>query len=388
MPATIGGEVFIGEQVAYWRKRRGKSQRALAGLAGMSQPYLSQIERCERAVNSRGTLVALACALNVSVAELTGQPGDPTDPAKAKATLSVPAIRAALIMREIGELGPPVGDVDVFMRAGTAYDFVTAAPMLPGLLHGLTGPDLVQVCHVATFTLKHLGYPDLGRDAARLAVAEARRLDDPACIGVAEFNRVLSLPAEIPGASADLARRTADEIQPHTGDVRVRQIYGMLHLHAALRSAVDRRPADAMGHLAEAQDAADSLGEPDHFGFAHMVFGPTNVGMWRLATQLELGETEVAIEQAAAVVPERIPLAHRQAPFYLDKAHALASKGRDEEAVAAFLRAETIAPQYVRLRPTTRDTIGVILRRTRKNAVNEPLRRAATIVGLSHQLDR
>src|SRR5262249_49575161 len=120
----------------------------------------------------------------------------------------------------------------------------------------------------------------------------------------------------------------------------------------------------------------------------HMVFGPTNVGMWRLATQLELGETELAIKQAGAVVPERIPLAHRQAPFYLDKAHALASKRRDEEAVAAFLRAETIAPQYVRLRPTARDTIGVILRRTRKNAVNEPLRRAVAIVGLNHQLDR
>lgn len=386
MPRAVGEELFIGERVAYWRKRRGKTQRVLAGLAGISQPYLAQIERNTRPVERRATLIALAGALQVSVAELTGKPGDPTDPAKAAAVAAVPAIRDALIMREIGEVRAPTGDVTTFMRAGTAYDFATTAAMLPGLLSGLAGPNLVQVCHVATFTLKHLGYPDLGRDAARLGVAEARRLDDPACIGVAEFNRVLSLPAELPGVSAALAQRAADEIQPHNGDIRVRQIYGMLHLHAALRSAVDQRAVSAMNHLREAQEVADSMGEPDHLGFAHMAFGPTNVGMWRLATQLELGEMELGIEQAAAVVPERIPLAHRQAPFYLDLGRALASKRRDEEAIAAFLRAEAVAPHYVRLRPTARDVIAAILRRTRKSAISKPLRRAARIVGLGHQL--
>lgn len=382
MPGTIGERLFIGDQVAYWRKRRGKSQRALAGLAGMSQPYLSQIERGNRPVERRTTLVALAGALQVSVAELTGEPGDPTDPAKAKATASVPAIRQALIMREVGETRPTQGNVAELLHAGQSYDFATAAPMLPGLIAGLSGSDLVLACHVATFTLRYLGYSDLSRDAARLGVAAARDLEAPAWIGIAEINRIFSLPPELPALPAALARRVADEIQPHNGDPEVRQAYGSLHLHAALRSAVDRRADDAMGHLREAQEAADSLGEPPNLGLARLAFGPTNLGIWRLTIQQELGETGRAIEDAARVVPERIPLATRQAPFYLDLANALASQRRDEEAVAAFLRAEAVAPQFVRLRPHARNMIAVIARRTRKNAVSKQLRRAAAIVGL------
>lgn len=388
MPATIGDELFIGEQVAYWRKRRGKSQRTLAGLAGMSQPYLSMIERGERPVDRRATLVALAGALGVSVAELTGQPGDPTDPARARAAASVPAIREALIMRDVGEVRPPTGSVPDLMRAGGAYDFATAAPMLPGLLGGLTGPDLIQVSHVAVFTLKHLGYPDLGRDAARLAVAAARELDDPAWTGAAEFIRILSMPPELPRVPEARAQLAADAVQPHIGDPRARQAYGMLHLYAALRAAVDRRPADALDHLREAQEAADSLGELPDLGLARFAFGPTNVEIWRLAVQLELGETGVAVERAAPVHPERIPLAIRQAPFYLDLGQALASQRRDDEAIAAFLRAEAVAPQFVRLQPRARDTVAAVVRRTRRNAVSRPMRRAAAAVGAAHLLGR
>jgi tetratricopeptide (TPR) repeat protein len=128
------------------------------------------------------------------------------------------------------------------------------------------------------------------------------------------------------------------------------------------------------------------LGEPENLGLARFAFGPTNVGIWRLAVSLELGEPALAIERAASVVPERIPLAIRQAPFYLDLGQALVNQRRDEEAIAAFLRAEAIAPQFIRLRPTVRDSIAVVMRRTRKNAVSKPMRRAAAIVGLEHQL--
>ncbi|WP_221328490.1 helix-turn-helix domain-containing protein [Actinoplanes sp. L3-i22] len=79
MAGTVGEQLFIGAQVAYWRQRRGKSQRVLAGLAGLSQPYLSQIENGVRPVERRTTLAALANALNVSIADLTGQPGDQAD---------------------------------------------------------------------------------------------------------------------------------------------------------------------------------------------------------------------------------------------------------------------------------------------------------------------
>jgi len=382
MAAAIGENLFIGAQVAYWRRRRGKSQRVLADLAGMSQPYLSQIETGARPVERRATLVALAHALDVSIADLTGQPGDPTDPARAAAVANVPAIREALIRREIGELTEPHYDVPQVMEAGGAYDFARVAPMLANLLGGLRGGDLVQVAHVGVYTLKHLGYADLARDAARLAVAEARELGDPAWIGIAEFIRILAMPPEMPGAPTRLAQRVADEIQPHIADGRVRQAYGMLHLHAALKAAVDRRTDMTRDHLGEASGAADSLGEPDHLGLARFAFGPTNVGFWTVAIELEIGEPRRALEAAEMVAPGRIPLANRQAPFYTDTATALAEVGRDDEAIAMFLRAEAAGPQWFRLRPTVRDTIGAILRRTRRNAVSRQMRQAAVAANL------
>jgi tetratricopeptide (TPR) repeat protein len=270
------------------------------------------------------------------------------------------------------------------MDAGGAYDFATAAPMLPGLLGGLTGAPLVMAGHVGVFTLKHLGYPDLARDAARLAVTEARDLGDPAWIGVAEFTRVLAMPPEMPGAPARLAQRVADEIQPHLGERTVREAYGMLHLHAALRTAVDGRPDAALDHLAEARELADSLGEPAHFGLGRFAFGPTNVGIWTTSILLELGRPHHAIEAAATVRPGMLPLANRQTPFYVDLGTALAAVGKDDEAIAAFLRAEAAGPQFVRLRPTVRDTITSIVRRTKRNAVTRQMRLAATAVGADH----
>jgi transcriptional regulator with XRE-family HTH domain len=384
MATTVGEPLLIGAQVAYWRQRRGKSQRVLAGLAGMSQPYLNQIENGRRPVERRATLVALASALDVSIADLTGQSGDPTDPARAAAAAHVPHIREALIRREIGELEEPRHDVRGLMIAGGSYDFATVAPQLPNMLGGLRGADLVQVAHVGVYTLKHLGYPDLARDAARLAVAEARELGNPAWIGIAEFSRVLAMPPEMPGAPARLAQRVADEIQPHIGDPEVRQAYGMLHLHAALRAAVDHRGDQAHEHLREAGAAAESLGEPGpDLGLARFAFGPTNVGFWTVATELELGEPRRALEAADDVAPGRLPIANRQAPFFADVATAMAQVGRDQEAIATFLRAEATGPQWFRLRPTVRDTIGSIIRRAKRNSLTRQMRSAATAANLA-----
>lgn len=373
---------MIGAKVAYWRKRRGKSQRVLAGMAGISQPYLSLVESGRRPVERRSTLVGLAEALEVSVAELTGKPGDPTDPVKARAAAQVPAIREALVMREAGETIEQVGDVDASLAARAAYDFTAAAPMLPGLIGGAAGTDLVQVGAVAASVLDHIGYQDLSREAARLCVHAARETEDAAWLGTADLIHAWCLPAES-RMSPILATRAADNIQPHIGQPRTRRAYGMLHLLAALRSATFHKPNDANDHLREADEVAKSLGEPDDWNdLAQICFGPANVAMWRVATLAELGDSAQALAAADDVVVERIPFKHRQASYLLDVMSLLASLKHDTEAVAAFLRAETICPQWVRLRPTARDTIEAIWRRTQRRAAPEPLRKAAEMVGL------
>ncbi len=75
----------IGARASMIRRRRGLSQDVVAGLAGISKPYLSQLENSRRGFNRRGLIEDLADALGCSVADLTGQPYLPPDRASAAA---------------------------------------------------------------------------------------------------------------------------------------------------------------------------------------------------------------------------------------------------------------------------------------------------------------
>jgi hypothetical protein len=156
----------------------------------------------------------------------------------------------------------------------------------------------------------------------------------------------------------------------------------MLHLTAALRAAVAGDGTAAHSHLAEAEAEAGRLGEPpDGRGLCALAFGPTNAGIWRVAVTLELGDPDAAIAAAQGMDPRRTPVPSRQAAYWIDLGRALAEVGRDEDAVAALMRAEKLCPQWVRMRPTVRDTVRVLLHRIQRRAISAaPLRRAARMV--------
>src|SRR3954471_282968 len=64
----------VGERIAAYRRRRGLSQAALAGLVGRSESWLSQVERGVRSVDRMSVLLDLARVLHVEVEALTGRP--------------------------------------------------------------------------------------------------------------------------------------------------------------------------------------------------------------------------------------------------------------------------------------------------------------------------
>src|SRR5438067_1440443 len=64
----------IGERVAAYRRRRGLSQAALAGLVGRSESWLSQVERGVRSVDSLPVILDLARILRVEPEKLIGRP--------------------------------------------------------------------------------------------------------------------------------------------------------------------------------------------------------------------------------------------------------------------------------------------------------------------------
>lgn len=66
----------IGERIAAYRRRRGISQAALAGLVGRSESWLSQVERGVRSVDRLSVLLDMSRVLHVDVESLIGRPWD------------------------------------------------------------------------------------------------------------------------------------------------------------------------------------------------------------------------------------------------------------------------------------------------------------------------
>jgi len=356
------------------------SQQTLAGLSGVSQAYVSQVERGLKTVERRSTLARFAAALNVSVAELTGTT-DKAEPVREEANRFVPAIREALLLREAGDrldehIAP--GDVASAMLAEARCDYTATMAALPRLLRTAAGSDFVDLCRIAMFTLKNHGYPDLARDAARLGAAEARQYGDPATLGVSAFTWVHSLPVETCDLAARSAQAAADELQAHLGDPKARQMYGMLHLSAGLAHAASGRASDARAHVAEADAEARSLGEPDGYGVSMLVFGPANAGVWRMSIAAELGQPDEVIRVSERFDPDVLPVPQRRAQYHALRGCALTQVGgHDEEALLAFLQAEEIAPQWTRLQAPIADAVVTMLRRARRGVTPRPLERLA-----------
>lgn len=384
----------IGARIRYWRLRRGgMTQTVLAGLAGVTQSYISQVEAGRRVVDRRSTLARIASALQVTTGDLLGQP-DPADPAATGGAEAVPSIWARLVEIEEGERGRPqwpAEQLDAALATGRDLrdraEHLQLAALLPDLLPEAAargGEPLVQAAYLASTCLRHLGYRHLALTAARIASTVAEDLEDPAWLGMARMGHVLALPPEAAGLTTRLADRSLSALQAAAADRDVRQVLGQLHLGAALASAVDGRADDAAGHLAEATREAESLGDPaDGFGFYGCSFGPSNVALWRMAIANELGEYGRAVELAQTFQPGPLRAANRHLAYHLDSAKALAHLGRrDGEALAALLTAERCAPTLFSLHPIARESVTAMVRRAQHRAVPDSLRVLARRVGV------
>jgi transcriptional regulator with XRE-family HTH domain len=371
----------IGVRVRRWRLKRSLSQRALAELAGYSQGYIAQIEAGTAALDKRSTQLALARVLQVSLADLTGQPYDPTSLEHTAAALHLPSLRAAIAELTFGVVEPPedaVSDLDAAVRRVTdlhnacRYDDLIA--LLPRLLLTLASNRddpastrrLAWVTYATTFAAKYLGHADLAMLAAQQCRAAAVSLpDEPEWLGIAEFAIVHTLPAESKALPLQRAKRAVDLLDAAAGHPRAGQVHGMLHLSAATLSAVAGDTGASHTHLREAGAVAARLGEGN---FGQLWFGPTNVAIWRLAVLAELGDGG-AVVGAPPIDVSQVGSSNRRATMFADWGRCLAqTRKHDDQAMAALLRAEAIAPQRVRLSPLVRETVGSMLRRARRSA--------------------
>ncbi|WP_162794639.1 helix-turn-helix domain-containing protein [Nonomuraea lactucae] len=395
-------EITLGARLRALRKWRRMSLAQLAGQAGMSTSYLSMAERGLRSLDRRSYIAALATALRVSETDIVGGPHLSSNVEQAAPHAVVPALRSALTSNDLDDpaddLARPLPDLAALVAGPLAAsrdsgDYVRrgqlAADLLgelhahvaladeAGRVHALA--LLIETCHAAGMTLRHLGYGDLAYLAAQRALEVARLLDDPVVSAQVAFTRALNMPKSTWDRPLIMASRAADRLQPNLTSKTAAQTYGQLHLSCALFAAVLHQHDRANAHLSEAREIATRVGEaPDAWG----CFGPTNVGIWEVGIAIERGDYGRAVHVAATLEPDQLINRERRATFHADYGRALAHMRKMRDAQTQLALAERIAPQRIRNSGPVREVVGVIFRQGRAAAENRELRAMASRMGV------
>lgn len=383
----------MGERISMYRRRRGLSQAALAGLVGRSESWLSQVERGIRSVDRLSVVADLSRVLKVDAATLIGRPWDlapngGTDPD------SLAGVRAYFSRYDLLLAGQAeaLRDDELRRRAVEGHrtyqaaEYSRLAEDLPALLQdadsvwrpGLGAATVeASLSYVAVYVaaaklLTKLGAADLAMVAADRAATGAMTANSDAARGMAAYQIACAmLRADRPDDAEHLAVGMAEEL---TSSARsdapgMVSVAGALWLIAAVIAARQAERFVAHERLDEAQRLADLLGEDRNDMWT--AFGPTNVAIHRVSVAAELGDPAEALDAAADVRPERFPegLASRRAQMHLDLAWAQSQRKRDAEAVLHLMEAEEVAPEAVYYNVMVREMIREMLARAGKNRV-------------------
>lgn len=394
----------MGKRIATYRRRRGLSQAALAGLVGRSESWLSQVERGIRSVDRMSVLLDLSRILHVEAQALTGAPWQLAPNGGPRAE-GIENVRTAL-NQYTGLLGgntPPPNLAE--LRSATSvthFDYQAAkyANVIQAIPQLVTDADsaltnagsddreavlsYVDTYVVASKLLTKLGVGDLGAVAADRAAMAAGRADSPAAQGMAIYQVVTALlRSDQVDQAEQLAMRMAQQLGPmaRSDDPALVSVTGALWLIAAVIAARRTDKWEADRRLAAATTLAGLLGHDANYAWT--AFGPTNVAIHRVSVAAELGDPAAALEAAAEVDLDALPagLLSRRAQVNLDLAWAQAQRRRDAEATLNLLAAEKAAPEAVAQNVMAREIMREMLARAKRGNGNA-LQALATRAGV------
>lgn len=382
---------WIGLRVARYRDIAGMTQQQLADRAGVSRPYIAQIEGGHRPVTTRALLIRLAEALGVSTPDLVTTPPVGRSDRERVVHQAVPGVRAALDAADDVAPIPAerlADEVDRFMAARMACDYPALAELMaPTIARTLAATEagdvdarqlLARAVFTASMVLRPLGYVDLATRLAERAQWAAAGADDPAAVAAAEFALAqAALTSGLRARSLTLASRAADAIQADTTEDG-RAWYALLHLQAGLSSAALGDTETAAGHLDEAADVATTVtGDP-----WRMDLSPANAGVWRVAAVLEGNDPGRAVELARGVDRHALRTTQRQAHLHTFAGRALYLTGDHNAATRSYLEADRLAPAEIRGRGSVQEIVGQMIRDARRQAGSDQLRDLAVRVGV------
>ncbi|MEV6953537.1 helix-turn-helix transcriptional regulator [Streptomyces sp. NPDC051183] len=361
-----------GARMKRLRLERHLTQQAVSDLAQV--PY-STYTKTEQGViaASPHLIAAVARALRVSVATVTGQPYT-TELRVDELDILIRPIREALDVYELGadpDILPRAhqllaDDAQALLVAVRAGEIKQTAQALPGLIqeattaaHAALGWDgwglLASLYRTAYDVSSKLGYYDLaGLALARMDWA-AERGSDAVVGGIYRYMRALTYLREGEYRTGErlvrLGLRTLAQAEPS----REREVVtGQLHLGAAVMAGRSRDRGRSDGHLAEAERIAASTGEAVNVHW--LAFGPTNVAVHRVSVLAELDEYGQATQAARGVtIPGDWPKS-RKSHHYAELARSQMWTGDLDSSFQNLLRARKAAPQQARYHQTVRET--------------------------------
>lgn len=379
-------DLELGARIAYWRERRGMTQRLLADRIGRSKSWIEKVEAGTRSANRLPILLTISKELRIDLPVLIGR-----DPERGTRDCiddaQVETIRSALERYEtisddaLGDYQPDITrlrrQLDYVWAAFEQADYHVVSQNLPALLadaqrSSVAGDDdkataiLSEVYQITASTLRKLGEYDLAWLAGDRGLALAERLGDSvlsALIGFRVANALTALGRS--KAAFDLNVSLASRVEINARTDADRSVYGNMLLQAAMAAAGNGNAMGVRDLIGEARAVATHI--PENVNHHRLSFGPTNVGIHHVSALVSLGEGGLAVEVASKMDKAGIRLIRRErrANHLVDVARGYSQWGMRDQALETLLEAESLAPREVICRPMARSTIENLISRSR-----------------------
>lgn len=373
-------ERAIGARIAQHRRRRGLTQDELAGLVGISLSMMKKIEAGDRRVTHIAQLLRFARVLRVAdLRDLAGVPMPLTSNERGGHP-AVDAVQTAALDRGLGVT--PIGVEGLRLLADRAWStwqesstfrYDAVGQYLAGLI-GLVQAELTSadgvdrrrvsaiassVYQLARTWTKRVGAYELSWVVADRAVACALDADDPDLAGAAAWNLAMILSAQGKTEQArSVVRGAIKQLEPrlrgNPTSARL-AVVGALHLLGAAEAARSGDGGDARTLLDVASALAARTGETNHH---RLVFGPTNVNLYRISTAIELGRTGNALELVERTDASHVASVERRLTFHIDASRCYIRRGNPVAAVHMLGRVLRDSRDELRYNPTAREVLG------------------------------
>ncbi|MEV6866290.1 helix-turn-helix transcriptional regulator [Streptosporangium subroseum] len=379
-----------GQRIARARKLRNLTQEGLAALANVSRSLIAKVESGSKpATPSLVAAIARACA--VDPAEINGQPYRGTDKRSDAVHATIPAIRMALAYvdvipeldmrpRTLDELGAELVKLQKLQKSAS---HARLGALLPAVLEELTvqvmetdAPRAWRLLNraqaLAGSLARRLGYNDLAQVVVERTTVSAQHAEDPHLPHLVTMGRARLLMTlgswDIALKMIKQAASKIDQSNPVSTEV-----FGSLHLSAAIAAARAGKTADAWEHHGTATEAAARVNLRDRRDPYGLQMNPGNASIHGCAVAVELGDSDQAIRLDQGVdLSGRDFTDERRAHHEMDMARAHLWANDHDKALKRMIDAERTAPQMTRFHPSARETVRQLVRVHRR--IPEPLR--------------